>query len=26
LLMPGTEMCHRDDVERLVREVKVQPI
>jgi 6-phosphofructokinase 2 len=26
LLMPGTEMCRREDVERLVGEVKVQPI
>jgi 6-phosphofructokinase 2 len=26
LLMPGTEMCRREDVERLVRDVKVQPI
>ena len=26
LLMPGTEMCHPQDVERLVREVKVQSI
>lgn len=26
LLMPGTEMCRRQDVELLVGEVKVQPI
>jgi 6-phosphofructokinase 2 len=26
LLMPGTEMCRREDVERLVGEVKVQAI
>jgi 6-phosphofructokinase 2 len=26
LLMPGTEMCRREDVEHLVGEVKVQPI
>ena len=26
LLMPGTEMCHREDVEHLVGKVKVQPI
>jgi 6-phosphofructokinase 2 len=26
LLKPGTEMCRREDVERLVGEVKVQPI
>jgi 6-phosphofructokinase 2 len=26
LLMPGTEMCRREDVERLVGEVKAQPI
>jgi 6-phosphofructokinase 2 len=26
MLMPGTELCHREDVERLVNDVKVQGI
>ena len=25
-LTPGTELCHREDVERLVREVSVEPV